>query len=292
MTADPQDYEMSHLAELKSVENSVAIFCMAMYGEGDPTDNSQEFIDNLKMWIVDKTEDLTGVQFAVFGLGNKTFEHFNAIGRLVDQSLASLGATRLHACGEGDDDANLEEDFVSWREGLWHGIADKLGITISFVDTVGLRAFTVKTLDNADSKRVFSGEAATLKSYETQRRPFNQKNPYLAEIKANRELYGNGSERSCLHIELDIASSGMRYHAGDHVAVFATNNAELVERIGKRIDTDLDTIFTFSATDADAKKQSPFPCPCSIRTALTHYVDITSTLKQQQLRELAEYVQD
>ena len=41
----------------------------------------------------------------MFGLGNKTYEHFNAIGRFVDAQLEKLGAERVFERGEGDDDA-------------------------------------------------------------------------------------------------------------------------------------------------------------------------------------------
>lgn len=46
---------------MKEIENSMAIFCMATYGEGDPTDNAQEFYD----WIKDTDEDLSGVRYVV-----------------------------------------------------------------------------------------------------------------------------------------------------------------------------------------------------------------------------------
>ena len=39
----------------------------------------------------------------------------------------------------------------------------------------------------------------------------------------------------------------------------------------------------------DSPKKNPFPCPATYRTALLHYVDIASTVKTHQLRELAEY---
>ena len=41
----------------------------------------------------------------VFGLGNKTYEHFNAMGKYVDQRLEELGAKRIFELGIGDDDA-------------------------------------------------------------------------------------------------------------------------------------------------------------------------------------------
>jgi NADPH-ferrihemoprotein reductase len=43
--------------------------------------------------------------YTVFALGNKTYEHYNAMGRFVDQRLEELGATRVFQRGEGDDDA-------------------------------------------------------------------------------------------------------------------------------------------------------------------------------------------
>lgn len=44
----------------------------------------------------------------MFGLGNKTYEHFNEMGRVVDKKLAKLGAERVYKLGEGDDDAKYD----------------------------------------------------------------------------------------------------------------------------------------------------------------------------------------
>lgn len=43
--------------------------------------------------------------FQVFGLGNKTYEHYNEIAIYVDHRLEQLGATRVFELGLGDDDA-------------------------------------------------------------------------------------------------------------------------------------------------------------------------------------------
>lgn len=51
--------ELSRLSEIK---NSLAIFCMATYGEGDPTDNAQDFYD----WLQENDdEDLSGLNYTV-----------------------------------------------------------------------------------------------------------------------------------------------------------------------------------------------------------------------------------
>jgi len=38
-------------------------------------------------------------------LGNKTYEHFNKIGKDIDKRLEALGGSRVCKRGEGDDDA-------------------------------------------------------------------------------------------------------------------------------------------------------------------------------------------
>ena len=42
----------------------------------------------------------------------------------------------------------------------------------------------------------------------------------------------------------------------------------------------------------DAQKKNPFPCPCSYRTALTYYLDLTSHPNTQILKEIAQYATD
>ena len=43
--------------------------------------------------------------FQVFGLGNKTYEHYNSMGIFVDKRLEELGGERVFELGLGDDDA-------------------------------------------------------------------------------------------------------------------------------------------------------------------------------------------
>lgn len=45
---------------MKNIEKSLAVFCLATYGEGDPTDNAMEFWE----WIQGDV-DLAGLNYAV-----------------------------------------------------------------------------------------------------------------------------------------------------------------------------------------------------------------------------------
>lgn len=42
----------------------------------------------------------------------------------------------------------------------------------------------------------------------------------------------------------------------------------------------------------DSSKKHPFPCPCTYRTALSYYLDVTSNPRTHVLKELAEYTTD
>ncbi|GFU19605.1 NADPH--cytochrome P450 reductase, partial [Nephila pilipes] len=285
MVADPEDYDMEDLSKVAEIENSLAIFCVATYGEGDPTDNAQEF----HQWLQAGDADLSGLNFAVFGLGNKTYEHYNSMGIYVDTRLEELGATRVYELGLGDDDANIEEDFITWKERFWGAVCEHFQIK-SFGEDINLRQYQLVLHEDLPQEKLFTREISRLNSYRNQRPPYDMKNPYLSTILVNKELY-KGS-RSCMHIELDISDAKIRYETGDHVAVYPTNNSELVEKIGKLLNVDLDIVFSLNNLDEDSTKKHPFPCPTTYRTALLHYVDITSIPRTHVLKEIADYASD
>ena len=51
--------------------------------------------------------DLAGLRYAVFGLGDSTYTHYNTMGLRCDGELSRLGAERLMAVALGDDSKDL-----------------------------------------------------------------------------------------------------------------------------------------------------------------------------------------
>ncbi|XP_054250421.1 NADPH--cytochrome P450 reductase isoform X3 [Indicator indicator] len=286
MAADPEEYDLSDLSRLSEIDKSLAVFCMATYGEGDPTDNAQDFYD----WLQEADADLSGLRFAVFGLGNKTYEHFNAMGKYVDKRLEELGAQRIFDLGMGDDDGNLEEDFITWREQFWPAVCEHFGVEATGEES-SIRQYELVVHSDVNMAKVYTGEMGRLKSYENQKPPFDAKNPFLAQVTENRKL-NEGGERHLMHLELDISNSKIRYESGDHVAVYPANDSSLVNQIGEILGTDLDTIMSLNNLDEESNKKHPFPCPTSYRTALTYYLDITNPPRTNVLYELAQYASD
>lgn len=115
-----EEYEISELKDLDSIRDKgwkvLVGFFLATYGEGEPTDNAIEFYD----WLMgggnknpeediqdfgDERGCLKHLHYFIFGLGNKTYEHFNAMARRCDKRLSKWGfASNIGELGEGDDD--------------------------------------------------------------------------------------------------------------------------------------------------------------------------------------------
>uniref|UniRef100_A0A1I8EW91 NADPH--cytochrome P450 reductase n=1 Tax=Wuchereria bancrofti TaxID=6293 RepID=A0A1I8EW91_WUCBA len=295
---DPEEMNVEDFEKINEISDVLLVLFMATYGEGDPTDNAQEFYQH----ILNTDLNLTGVNFAVFGLGNKTYGHFNEIAKYFNRRMEEFGATRIYSLGLGDDDGNLEEDFMRnqnvfrWREGFWIAVTSIFGWQIAEIGIV--RQYRLEIVKDFSAK-LFTGEYGRLGSFEKQR-------------PVNRELHGIKSDRSCRHIEFMISEIKMRYEVGDHLGIFPTNDPVKVEELGRLLDADMDLLWlilmvliiafvvhynvlssTALAENAlctkENLKKNPFPCPCTIRTAFTHYVDICAPVKSNVLKALAHF---
>jgi NADPH-ferrihemoprotein reductase len=94
MVADLEDYDFDNLSSLGV--NRIAMFVLATYGEGEPTDNAADFYD----FITADEPALSGLadpplrnlKVVAFGLGNNTYEHYNSMVRNVS-AYTSPGAS-------------------------------------------------------------------------------------------------------------------------------------------------------------------------------------------------------
>ena len=135
MIADLEEFDFDNLDTFPA--DKLAIFVLATYGEGEPTDNAVDFYEFINgndavfsgEGDADPEKPLSNLKYVAFGLGNKTYEHYNAIVRRVDAALTRLGATRIGKAGEGDDgEGTMEEDFLAWKEGMWEAVAHEMNL--------------------------------------------------------------------------------------------------------------------------------------------------------------------
>src|ERR1700675_5042785 len=95
--------------------------------------------------------------------------------------------------------------------------------------------------------------------------PYSRTNPFPATMLVNRRLSGPESEKDTRHFEIDLSGWGLSFEVGDSVAVYPTNDPELVNEIIRAI---------------SAKGDEPVPAAKtqkSLREALLRDYSITQT---------------
>ncbi|PFH53873.1 hypothetical protein AMATHDRAFT_682 [Amanita thiersii Skay4041] len=288
LVCDPEEYDFENLDQLP--EDCCAFFVMATYGEGEPTDNAVAFMQNLQDESFEFTNgqhSLSGLKYVVFGLGNRTYEHYNFIGRTVDKLLTQMGAVRIGERGEGDDDKSMEEDYLEWKDGMWEAFAAAMGVEEG--QGGDSPDFVVSELESHPSEKVYLGEYSARALTKT-KGIHDAKNPYPAPISRARELFEPTADRNCVHIELNTEGSGVTYQHGDHVGVWPTNPDLEVDRLlcvlglyGKK-----DTVISIESLDP-ALAKVPFPVPTTYITVLRHYIDISAVAGRQILGTLSKF---
>ena len=221
-------------------------------------------------------------------LFRSTYEHFCAIGRIIDERLANLGAHRVGTVGEGDDDKSMEEDYLAWKDGMWESVQKQLGWEEGGGGDVA--DFEVRELsaDDVDHEKVFLGELSQ-RALSGSRGVYDAKNPYAAPLLSSKELFQDG-DRNCVFAEFDIADSGIRYQTGDHVGVWPLNPDVEVERFLSvlGLDTKRDQPIDITSLDP-ALAKVPFPVPTTYDTVFRHYLDICSVASRQTVGSFAKF---
>jgi len=61
--------------------------------------------------------------------------------------------------------------------------------------------------------------------------PYSRANPFPGKLVVNRRLSGPESAKDTRHLEIDLTGWGLTYEVGDSVAVYATNDPQLVDEM-------------------------------------------------------------
>ncbi|OLL23051.1 NADPH--cytochrome P450 reductase [Neolecta irregularis DAH-3] len=293
MTADPEDYDLDTLDTFPN--NKLAMFILATYGEGEPTDNAVGFTELIcgqdttfsNGGGIDE-KPLSNLKYVAFGLGNKTYEHYNAMVRKVDSALAQLGAQRLGDAGEGDDgDGTMEEDFLSWKEGMWDAVAAAMNLEEKETEYEPTLTVIEDESLSADSDQVYLGEPS--KQHLTMSTgPYNAHNPYIAPILSSREL-SKSKNRNCLHMEINLGLSGLAYRTGDHLALWPTNSDKEVDRLLRVLDLTEKHDKVIRVTSADPTAKIPIPQPTTYESVLRYYLEICAPVSRQFMSSLCQF---
>ncbi|RPJ35600.1 MAG: sulfite reductase [NADPH] flavoprotein alpha-component [Verrucomicrobiaceae bacterium] len=180
-------------AELAGMPNLLVV--VSTWGDGEPPETAATFYKDFMACDASLAE----VRFSVCALGDTSYEKFCQTGKDIDSKLHSLGATRVAA--RQDCDVDFEEDFCGWLDRALTALAPSTPLA-----------------------QVSSAVAVPPIEY-------GKKNPYCAELLESVLLNGKGSIKETLHLEFSLTGSGLRYEAGDVLAVVPSNAPAVVQAV-------------------------------------------------------------
>lgn len=193
------DYKFKQIAQER-----LLIVVASTQGEGEP---AEEAVALHKFLFSKKAPKLPETTFAVFGLGDTSYEHFCQAGKDFDSKLAELGAQRL--LDRVDADVEYQESAQQWRQ----------QIVAALQARVPAQSATAAAVTQ-------SGAVDEITSS-----PYSKTAPLTAQLSVQQKVTGRNSEKDVRHIEIDLADSGLRYQPGDALGVWFDNAPALVDEL-------------------------------------------------------------
>ncbi len=191
------DYKFKQIAQEK-----LLVLVASTQGEGEPP---EEAVALHKYLFSKKAPKLTDTAFAVFGLGDTSYEFFCQSGKDFDARLAELGAERL--LDRVDADVEFQAAAENWRQRI----------------TEILKA---KAPQGAPAPGAVAGAVSEIVTT-----PWTKEAPFAASLAVNQKITGRGSDKDVRHLEIDLGDSGLRYQPGDALGVWYQNDPALVQEL-------------------------------------------------------------
>ncbi|MHC3003757.1 flavodoxin domain-containing protein [Gordonia metallireducens] len=113
---DPSIYDMSEYAVEDLDPADFLVIVCSTYGEGELPTGAEPFADELES----VNPDLSGLRFAVFGLGDSIYDTFNRGGEIVAEMLTKRGAVQVGEHARHDNSSSIKpaKQAEEWAEGI------------------------------------------------------------------------------------------------------------------------------------------------------------------------------
>ncbi|MFI6868079.1 molybdopterin-dependent oxidoreductase [Nocardia sp. NPDC050406] len=223
-------------ADLGDLSGDVLIIS-STFGDGGPPDNGVDFWERLS----DSVTRFHGVRYAVFALGDSSYDDFCGHGRKLDELLAKRGATRLLA--RVDSEPDYEDLAQRWLEEVLAHLSEAPGDnpnTVAAVDGSALPDAPLGPVPPPGAGRGRTelpqprGRSATVvlpkqsRPHRAAPAPFTRNAPVAAPLVRNELLSHPRSLKEVRQFGFDLRGLDARYEVGDSLGVRPANCDKLV----------------------------------------------------------------
>jgi cytochrome P450/NADPH-cytochrome P450 reductase len=237
---------------------------------GKAPDNAQLFED-----LEIPAGAFSGVSVAVLGNGNTQWATYQAFPKRVEAKLANAGATPIVARGETDAAGDFDGMATTWLEGLWTALAASFGA--SAASAAGPR-YAVEVLGEDQTRpAVVSTQAHPIMVFSVEE---------LVGDPAGLWDFSREAPRPGVKAITVQLPDGVSYEAGDHLAVYAKNDPELVEWALHTLRVSRDLVLRLSQ-DGERPTGLPIGVPVTAGLLLTDFVELQEPATRGQIATLA-----
>jgi sulfite reductase (NADPH) flavoprotein alpha-component len=181
---------------------SFVLFVVSTQGDGEPPEDAVAFFEFLNS---DKAPKLGDLSYGVLALGDSSYPHFCAAGRLLDARLAELGAIRVQ------DRVDCDLDFASAAESWAASVLKRATELLKHED--GPVPSVVALTSVAGRQAADTGMTVA------------------AELLLNQRLTGRHSSKDVRHLEFLLDGDSLSWQPGDGVSIQPQNPPQLVNAI-------------------------------------------------------------
>lgn len=218
--------------------------------------------------------DWSGARFAVLGVGNSQWPNYQHFPKRIDRAIEATGAVRLLPRAEADGQGDFDGAVSSFVRDLWRAL--------------GATSAPSESASSLSLRPIDLGAARAQALPEHARR---------LEVVANDELVRPAEGLWDFAVEPPRPSTrlirvklpaGQTYHAGDHIAVYAHNRPDLVERALTRLDLDGGAQLAVEG-QGGRFKHLPLGQTVTVRQLLTDFIELSDPLPRRALAAVASH---